>query len=127
MKIYYKKNTGKIGVPKWGNLDAKTKKNKGLALDYFTHYETQINYPDIDEEGNEVPSGKSLIMFRFHSDADFCKWSKEEHIELHGGIQVRYWIYDGIDKDEAQLLDWVLKTDQLANDGKVSIKGAKEV
>lgn len=128
MKIYYKKNTGKIGVPKWGKLDAKTKKKVGLAMDYFTHYETKINFPDIDENGKQVDSGKSMVALRFHTDADFCQMSVNEHIELHEGIQVRYWIYDGTDKTEAELLDWVLNTPGLvANDGKTTIEGAKEV
>lgn len=127
MKIYYKKNTGKIGTPKWGKLDAKTKKKVGLAMDYFTHYETKINFPEVDENQNEIPSGKSLIAFRFHTDADFCKMSVNEHIELHGAIQVRYWIYDGTDKTEQELLEWALSTNDKANDGKTSIKGAKEV
>lgn len=127
MKAYYKKNTGKIGVPKWGKLDAKTKKKTGLALDYFVHHETKINYPDIDEEGNETPSGKSMISFRFHSEGEFCKMNKEWHVKQHGGIHVRYFVYDGIDKTEAELLDWVLNTPNLvANDGKTEIKGAKQ-
>lgn len=128
MKIYYKKDTGKIGTPKWGKLDVKTKKQVGQPMDYFTHFETKINYPEIDENQNEIPSGKSLIAFRFHTDADFCKWSVKEHVDCHGAIQVRYFIYDGIDKTEEQLIDWALSTPGLiANDGKTTIYNAKEL
>lgn len=152
MIIYYKKNTGKFGVPKWGLrvkkgfkpvfnengeailVDAKdpgTKiklKNGGLPLDYFTLLETRINYKDVDENDQEIDSGKSMVIFRFHSSADFARMSIDQHIKRHGAVHARYFIYDGIDKTEEELIDWALNTkDLVANDGITKIYKAKEV
>lgn len=116
--IVFKSNNSKIkGAPKWGNQ----------PLNFFTHYKTEINYKVPDENGYLVESGKSRIEFRFHSSKAFANKSVKDHIKEHGGIHVRYWIYNGIDKTESELIEWALNTDQVANDGLTTIKGAKEI
>lgn len=127
MKIYYKKNTGKKGVPKWGIEDKVSKKKIPLDLDYFTHYKTEINFKTIDENNQEVDSNQSVVMFRFHSEKAICEMTVEECIKKYGSIHVRYWVYNGTDKTEEELLEWALSTNDKANDGKTSIKGCQEV
>jgi hypothetical protein len=110
--IYKATNTNLKGVKRHGSK----------PLNFFTLWETKINF-----EEDEQPTGKSLIAFRFHSSKEFCKMSHKEHSEKHGGLHVRYFIYDGIDKNEAELIEWALNTDQVANDNKTKIKGSKLV
>ncbi len=103
--VYYKKNTGFIGVPKYGKL----------KLEFIVPYRFDINYED--EDGS--PSGKTLVYCRFHS-------SKEIAESNPSMFHARSFEYDGIDKTETELIEWVFSTTNLkpTNGMNINIKGA---
>lgn len=114
--IVYKANNEKIkGAPKWGNQH----------LNFFTLYKTEINYKEPDVNGYMVDSGKSRVEFRFHSSKAFANKTVKDHIKEHGGIHVRYWIYNGIDKTEQELIEWALTNNIIGNDGITTIYNAE--
>ena len=53
--------------------------------------------------------------------------SANEHAKIHGGVHARYFVYNGVDKTEQELIEWALNTDQIANDGVTKIFGANPV
>ena len=111
--IYKATNSKMKGAPKHG----------AKPLNFFTLFETKIGWSD--EDGQAV--NQSLVAFRFHSNKAFAQKTYKKHKELHGGIHVRAFIYNGVDKTEAELVDWSLNTDQVANDGVTTIFGAIEI
>lgn len=128
MKIYHlNAGTGLKGVP---NQDPK---KKGLKLNFAVFLGVQINYQlehetMVDKDGVplKVDSGKSLVAFRFHSSKKFCK--KPLKIRGRKVWHERHFFYDGIDKTEEELLEWVLNTPGLvANDGTTTLYNAKKV
>ena len=107
-------NSGLKGVPKHGNK----------SLNFFTFFEVQI--APLDE--NEAPTNQSIVVFRFHSSKAFCEMTKDALVKVHGAIHARYFVYEGTDKTEEQLIEWALTTEGLiANDEVTTIYEAKEI
>ena len=102
-------------------------KGKRLELNYFVHFKTDINFDDVDSDGNLIKSNKSKVEFRFHSSKKLAQMDTFEYLKIYGAYRIRFFIYDGIDKTESELIEWALNTDQFANDGKTTIYKAKEV
>jgi len=118
MKVFHKKDIGFIGVPKHGKL----------KLDFIVPYKFDIDSPTAwDDEGNVIErSGKTLIYCRFHSSKGIAKKSMEELLKTQG-VHARAFEYDGTDKTEDELIDWLFTTDNLKpNNGmEINIKSAK--
>lgn len=152
--IYKHTNTGLKGAPKWGvklnkgeealslsggNDDfvvrkkgkpikgnEPKRKGKRLDLNWIRFHKSEINYKDINEQGEEVDSNKSRVFFRFHSTKANAEKSELECIKEFGGTHQRYFIYDGIDKSEEELLEWAVTEPGLKDaSGKITIEGAK--
>ena len=113
MNVYYKKNIGFIGVPKYGKL----------KLEYIVPYRFDIDYL---EDGN--PSGKSLVYCRFHSTKEIASKSNKELMNTQG-FHARAFEYKGTDKTESELIEWLFSTPNLKpnNAMNINIKGAKRV
>ena len=114
MDVYYKKNTGFIGVPKLGKL----------KLEFIVPYRFDVNY--LDENGDL--SNKTLVYCRFHSSKEIAEKSSEE-LEKTQGFHARTYDYNGIDKTEAQLIEWLFDTPNLkpTNGNNINIKDATKV
>jgi hypothetical protein len=115
--IYFKENTGLIGTPKHGL--------KPLNYFVFTRVDINPTIPHNEIIGATIESKKSYVYFRFHSEIKYAlepiKWK---------GMKLwheRSFQYNGIDKNEKELILWALNTPGLvANDGITTIYGAKE-
>lgn len=102
-KIYYKENTGMIGVPRLGSL----------KLDYFVIYVIDINPLHPDDSGDMIESNVSNIYIRFHSSKEIAESNPQ-------GYHARVFTYSGVDKSKEELVDWVLNTPNLvANDNTI--------
>ncbi len=99
-KIYYKENTGMIGVPRLGSL----------KLDYFVIYIIDINPSYPDDLGNMIESNISNIYIRFHSSEEIAGSNPQ-------GYHARIFTYPGIDKNEEELIKWVLNTPNIIANG----------
>lgn len=115
MSVYYKKNTGFIGVPKHGKL----------KLEYMTPYKIEINPKD--EIGDDT--NKSYVILRFHSSKELAEMTPEQVVKLQGAFHSRIFEYNGIDKSESELIDWVFSEPNLNPVGhhNINIKGATQI
>lgn len=118
MNIFYKENTGFIGGPKY----------KSLALDFIVPYQFDINYKIVDGNGNETDSNKTLVYCRFHSSKKIANHTEKELLSTQG-FCARAFEYDGIDKTEEELIEWLFNTEGLKpNNGMdISVYGAKVI
>ena len=111
------------GVPRHGNK----------SLDYFRVWDIQINpsRPNgFDQDGNEIiePTNKSYILLRMHDSKAKANLTDEECISQFKGFHVREFEYNGIDKNENQLIAWLFSSGEMkpTSGENIDIGNAKE-
>lgn len=102
MKVYYKKSINKKGTSNNGNK----------ALNYFTLLRTYIGFED-----GGIQVDKSHIVVRFHSELSFAKRGVEDMAKEFGCVHARVFEYNGVDKTDEELMEWLLQQNKSVQTG----------
>lgn len=112
------------GFKDFNDLKGDEPKVKGirLPLNFAALREINTNYL-IDGK----PSGKSRIVFTMHSSKKNAEKRLKNLEGEFGGVHYSIFEYDGIDKTDKELIDWVLNTNQFSSDRKTKLFKATKI